>query len=167
MTFFKIMNTKINPFMNNSILRYSHRHSLPNFQNTIIPNNIIINLLGSQKFVDEASWEIKTFAVEKSLSTANIVYDTGILQNLLLKNNYFIVNRCYNISCQELLYLQHNILKNNNDWKIYNLCVFPNATNRFNTNVYIRNNKQLNVIIYPLAAQIENKRRDIHILIDN
>jgi len=161
MSFFKI-NTKLNSFVNNCIFRYSHHHSLTN-----IPNNIIINLLGEQKFVDQASWEIKSFAVEKYLSTANIVCDTGILQNLLLKNNYFIVNRCYNISCHELLYLKHNILNTRPKWKIYNLYVFPNSTNRFTTCKYIQNCNQPEIIVYPLMATEENKRRDIHILIDN
>jgi len=181
MTFFRRINTITTPFIKNSAFRYSHHRYYPEpyylskrerdieslLDKEHTTQKIIINLLGNQRFVDKASWEIKSFAVEKSLSTANIVYDTGILQNLILKKNYFIVNRCYNISCKELVYLQHYILRSDSAWKIYNLCVFPNSTNRFNTNFYVRNNQQLNIIIYPLAAPVENKRRDIHILIDN
>jgi hypothetical protein len=180
MTFIKIINTKLNtnikPFINNGIFRYSHRHSLTNIPNytisnyTIPTNKIIINLLGEKKFVDIASWEIKSFAYERSLHTANIVYDTTILNHFLLKKTIlqFIVNRCYNMSYQNLLYLNHDIINNNiNDlWKPYNLYVMPDSTNRFTTCNFIRNCNHSNIIVYPLAASEENKRRDIHILID-
>ena len=98
MTFIKIINTRLNtnikPFIKNGIFRYSHRHSLTNIPNYIISNytiptnKIIINLLGEQKFVDTASWEIKSFAYERSLHTANIVYDTTILNHFLLKKTF-------------------------------------------------------------------------------
>jgi len=175
MTFFKRINTRlninINPFINNGIFRYSHHHSLTNFPTYTIPTNkIIINLLGEQKSVDTASWEIKSFAYEKSLHTANIVYDYKMLNHFLFnKKLQFIVNRCYNMSYQNLLYLNHDIINNNiNDrWKPYNLYVMPHATNRFTTCNFIRNCNHSNIIVYPLAALEENKRRDIHILIDN
>ena len=90
MTFFKrinpILNTKISPFINNGIFRYYHHHSLHDDYLKIIPKtniprtNIIINLLGDFESVDKASWEIKSFAQEKSLYTSNIVYDNEILR---------------------------------------------------------------------------------------
>jgi hypothetical protein len=162
------------PFINNGIFRYSHRHSLTNIPNytisnyTIPTNKIIINLLGEQKFVDSASWEIKSFAYERSLHTANIVYEHGMLQSLIRKNNYlqFIVNRCYNMSCQNLLYLNNDIINTNKIWIPYNLYVLPDATNRFNSCNFIRNCDRADIIIYPSGASEENKRRDINILID-
>jgi uncharacterized membrane protein YcgQ (UPF0703/DUF1980 family) len=180
MSFFKIINTRLNtnikPFITNGTFRYSHRHSLTNIPMYTIPNykiptnKIIINLLGEQKSVDTASWEIKSFAYERSLHTANIVYDTTILNHFLLKkiNLQFIVNRCYNMSCQNLLYLNHDIINSNiNDcWKPYNLYVMPHATNRFTTCNFIRNCNHSNIIVYPLAASEEIKRRDINILIN-
>lgn len=141
----------------NCMNRYIHSSSSP--------KNTVINLLGNQKNVDKASWEIKSFAVEKSLHTANIVYDTGILQSLVMKNNFFIVNRCYYMNWRRLLYLKQEILKRNETSNVYNLFVF-NTTNRFYTNHFIQTNKELDMIVYPLAAPKENKRRDIHILID-
>ena len=165
MTFFKITNIR-KPITN--IFKYSHHRCLMDIPENIhyIPNNTIINLLGSQKNVDKASWEIKSFAVEKSLFTANIVYDTGILQNLLSRNiSQFIVNRCYNISCERLSIINYNIMRINPDFQVYNLYVLPNATNRFNKCLYISTCNKTEIIIYPLAAPEENKRRDIHILI--
>jgi hypothetical protein len=149
---------------NNNILRYSHHRHYP--ENYYFPQKIIINLLGDEKYVDTASWEINTFAKEKSLNTSNIVYDNEILRITLYKNNYlnFIVNRCYNMSCDNILYLNHDII-NNNIWKSYNLYVMPNATNRFITCNFIQNCKNSEFIVYPLAASKENKRRDINILI--
>jgi len=184
MTFLRRINTITNPFIKNSVFRYSHERYYPEpyyllqGEKYIKPllveeptQKIIINLLGNKKFVDEASWQIKSFAVEKSLSTANIVYDTGILKNFIFKKTIlqFIVNRCYNMSYQNLLYLNHDIINSNiNDcWKPYNLYVMPHATNRFTTCNFIRNCNDSNIIVYPLAASEENKRRDIHILIDN
>jgi hypothetical protein len=169
MPFLKIMN-KQKPFIND-IFRYSHHRCLTDIPKNIhsVPSNYtIINLLGSQKSVDKASWEIKSYAVEKSLFTANIVCDTGILQNLLAKNNnlQFIVNRCYDMSYQNLLYLNHDIIQTNPDWQLYNLYVMPHATNRFTTCNFIRNCSDSNIIVYPLAAPEEKKRRDIHILIE-
>ena len=178
MTFIKIINTRLNtnikPFINNGTFRYSHRHSLTNISTYTIPNytiptnKIIINLLGEQKSVDTASWEIKSFAYERSLHTANIVYDTTILNHFLLKKTIlqFIVNRCYNMSCQNLLYLNHDIINTNTEWIPYNLYVLPDAKTRFTTCDFIRNCNHSNIIIYPLAASEENKRRDINILID-
>lgn len=168
MTFLKIMNQK-KPFIND-IFRYSHHRCLTDIPKNIhyVPSNYtIINLLGSQKNVDKASWEIKSYAVEKSLFTANIVCDTGILQNLIAKNNnlQFIVNRCYDISCDNLSLLNCNIMRINSSWQIYNLFVMPNSTNRFNKCLYISTCNKVEIIIYPLAAPEENKRRDIHILI--
>jgi hypothetical protein len=170
MTFFKRINNITKPFINNGICRYSHRHSLTNIPTYTIPTNkIIINLLGEQKSVDTASWEIKSFAQEKPLYTANIVYEHEILSRLMHKNNclQFIVNRCYNMSCQNLLYLNHDIINNNiNDlWNPYNLYVMPHATNSFTTCNFIRNCNHSNIIVYPLAAPEESKRRDINILI--
>jgi hypothetical protein len=179
MTFIKIINTRLNtnikPFINNGTFRYSHRHSLTNISTYTIPNytiptnKIIINLLGGQKSVDTASWEIKSFAYERSLHTANIVYDTTILNHFLLKKTIlqFIVNRCYNMSCQNLLYLNHDIINTNTEWIPYNLYVLPDAKTRFTTCDFIRNCNHSNIIIYPLAASEENKRRDINILIDS
>ena len=179
MTFIKIINTKISPFINNGIFRYSHHHSLTKFSDSHITtsyiqgkNDIIINLLGDRKSVDTASWEIKSFAQEKFLHTANIVYHDQMLKDLLY-NNYlkFIVNRCYNMSCQNLLYLNNDITNTNTNtnriWIPYNLYVLPDATNRFNNSEFIRNCEKTNIIVYPLAASEENKRRDINILLDN
>ena len=174
MTFFKMINTKMKPIINNFIFRDSHHHSLPkiyvNLDTTsYIPRrNIIINLLGEKKYVDTASWEIQSLAKEKILPTANIVFDRDII-NRMLYNNYieFIVNRCYNMSCDNLIYLNKYIEMTNTYWKQYNLYVLPDATNRFNTCQFIKNCKQIEFIVYPLSASEENKRRDIHILIDN
>jgi hypothetical protein len=172
MTFFKRINTKITQ---PNIFRYSHRHSLTKFSNNHIEkvyilrhNNIIINLFGDTQSVDEASWEIKSFAKEKSLLTANIVFNNDILKDILYNNSYlqFLVNRCYNMNCDNLLYLNQDIIYSNKSWIPYNLYVLPNATNRFNTCEFIKNCNKTKFIIYPLAAPIENKRRDIHILID-
>jgi hypothetical protein len=136
---------------------------------TIPKDKIIINLLGEQKSVDTASWEIKSFAYERSLHTANIVYDTTILNHFLLKKTIlqFIVNRCYNMSCHELTLLNENIINRNVNWKPYNLYVIPEATNRFNTRNFIQNCENAEFIVYPLAATEENKRRDINFLIDS
>ena len=171
MTFFKIINTKIRPFINNGIIRYSHHYQDHyHYQEACyLPQQIVINLLGEQKSVDTASWEIKTFAKEKALNTANIVYDREILRSLILGNNIlqFIVNRCYNMSYQNVLYLNHDIINTNRAWKPYNLYVLSDAKNRFNTSKYIQNYDQSKIIIYPLAASEDIKRRDINILIDN
>ena len=174
MTFFKrintILNTKINPFINNGIFRYYHHHSLhddylKNIPKTnILKTNIVINLLGDKKSVDTASWEIKSFAQKKSLQTANIVYNSEMLRIVLYKNNFlqFIVNRCYNITSDQLLLLNNNIIRTN--WHPHNLYVIPDATNRFTTCNFIQNCTSTNIIVYPLAASEENKRRDINIL---
>lgn len=175
MTFFKTINTKMKPIINNFIFRDSHHHSLTkicvnhNITSYVPRNNIIINLLGDIKSVDTASWEIQSLAKEKILPTANIVFDKDILNSMLYNNSYleFIVNRCYNMSCDKLIYLNQNIVMTNTYWKQYNLYVLPDATNRFNTCQYIKNCKQIEFIVYPLSASEENKRRDIHILIDN
>ena len=175
MTFFKMINTKMKPIINNYIFRDSHHHSLPKIYvnlntTTYIPRrNIIINLLGEKKYVDTASWEIQSLAKEKILPTANIVFDKDILNSMLYNNSYleFIVNRCYNMSCDNLIYLNKYIEMTNTYWKQYNLYVLPDATNRFNTCQFIKNCKQIEFIVYPLSASEENKRRDIHILIDN
>ena len=171
--------------INNNIFRYSHHYSetycLSQEERDIrsmlgeqrvvdTTQKIIINLLGDRKSVDSASWEIKTFAVEKTLNTSNIVYDNEILRILLYKNVFiqFIVNRCYNMSCDKLLLLNETIINNRNDrWKPYNLYVMPDATNRFTTCDFIRNCDHSKFIVYPLAASEEIKRRDINILIDS
>jgi hypothetical protein len=171
MNFLKIMNTrlttKITPFIKNGIFRYSHHLHYP--EDFYFPQKMIINLLGDRKSVDTASWEINTFAQEKSLNTSNIVYYDEMLKNMIRKNNFlnFIVNRCYDISCHELLLLNENIINTNQNWKLYNLYVIPYATNRFTTRNFIQNCKHIDFIIYPLAAPKENKRRDINILICN
>jgi hypothetical protein len=169
MTFFKRINTITNHFIKNSMFRYSHHDSQHYYYLKSIPQNkIIINLLGDRKSVDKASWEINTFAQEKSFNTSNIVYYNEMLRIMLCKNNFlnFIVNRCYNMSCDNLLLLHKNIINRNENWKLYNLYVIPNATNRFTTCKFIQNCDQSNFIIYPLAASQENKRRDINILLD-
>jgi hypothetical protein len=178
----------IRRFNNNNILRYSHEryyqeaYYLSQQERCIktflgeqkvfdTTQKTIINLLGDEKYVDTASWEINIFAKEKLLNTSNIVYNNEILRIMLYKNNYlnFIVNRCYNMSCDNVLYLNHDIINNNmnNTWKSYNLYVMPHATNRFITCNFIQNCKNSEFIIYPLAASEENKRRDINILICN
>ena len=178
MTFFRRINTITKPFINNGTFCYSHHDSqhylksIPMYNilmYTIPKDKIIINLLGEQKSVDTASWEIKSFAYERSLHTANIVYDTTILNHFLLKKTIlqFIVNRCYNMSCHELTLLNENIINRNVNWKPYNLYVIPEATNRFNTRNFIQNCENAEFIVYPLAATEENKRRDINFLIDS
>lgn len=165
MTFFYKMNNTIRPFIN--IFRYSHHHSLSNFSNIITKNKVIINLIGEIESVYTASWEIRSFAQENALFTANIIHDNETLQHLFLRNDYleFIVNRCYNISCEQLIQLDQTI-NQNLEWKPYNLYVMPNATNKFTTCNFIQNcNLMTNCIIYPLAASVEMKRRDINILI--
>jgi hypothetical protein len=153
----------------NNVIRYSHHRQYP--EDYYFTQKIIINLLGDKKSVDEASWEIKSFAQEKSFNTSNIAYDSEILRSMISKNIFlnFIVNRCYNMSCDNISYLNHNIINNNINyvWKPYNLYVMPNATNRFTTCNFIQNCKHSDLIIYPLAASKENKRRDINILICN
>ena len=165
MTFFKRINTITPHFIKNGIFRYSHHIHYP--ENFYFTQKIIINLLGDRKSVDTASWEINTFAQEKSLNTSNIVYYNEMLKNMIRKNNFlnFIVNRCYDMSCHELLLLNKNIINTNQNWKLYNLYVIPDATNRFTTRNFIQNCKHTEFIIYPLAAPKENKRRDINILI--
>jgi len=169
MTFFKRININIRPFIKNCIFRYSHHyHYHHHYQEDFyLPKQIIINLLGEQKYVDTASWEIKTFAQEKLLNTTNIVYDIEILRSLILGNNilHFIVNRCYNMSCENVLYLNNDIINTNKNWIPYNLYVMPEAKNRFNTCDFIQNCNRTNIIVYPLAASEETKRRDIDILI--
>jgi len=168
MTIINRINTITKPFIKNCIFRYSHHYQHRYQENFYLPQKIIINLLGEQKSVDTASWEINSFAQEKSLNTANIVYDSEILRLLISRNNFlnFIVNRCYNMSCQNLLYLNNDIINTNRAWNLYNLYVLPNATNRFNTCDFIRNCQDAKFIIYPLAAPEENKRRDTNFLID-
>lgn len=168
MTFFKRINMKIRPFMNNNIVRYSH-HYQDHYQKSFnLPRQIIINLLGEQKSVDSASWEIYTFAQEKHLPSANIVYHDKMLKDILY-NNYsqFIVNRCYDMSCDDIILLNKKILNMNinTNWKPYNLYVIPDVKNRFTTCDFIKNCNRTNFIVYPLAASEENKRRDINILI--
>lgn len=173
LTFLRKTTTNMRPFINNCMFRYSHHHSFTeiyvNYNTTAyVPRtNIIINLLGDRKSVDTASWEIQSLAKEKILPTANIVFDKDIMNHILYNNSYlqFIVNRCYNMSCDKLIYLNQDIEMTNTYWKPYNLYVLPDATNRFNTCQFIKNCKQLEFIVYPLAATKENKRRDIHILI--
>ena len=176
MTFLKrmktILNTNIRPFIKNGTFRYSHhRHYPEDFyypqKDKDITRKIIINLFGDRKSVDEASWEIKSFANKKFLNTSNIVYYNEILTALLRKNNFlnFIVNRCYNMSCDNISHLNNDIINTNKNWKPYNLYVIPHATNRFTTCNFIQNCHQTDFIIYPLAAPEENKRRDINILI--
>jgi hypothetical protein len=167
MTFFTRINTKIRPFIKNSVFRYSHHYQHHYQEAHYLPQKIIINLLGESESVDAASWEIRTFAQEKSLQTANIVYNMEILRSFLLGHNIlqFIVNRCYNMSYQNLLYLNHDIINTNKAWKPYNLYVLPDAKNRFTTCDFIQNSNRTNIIVYPLAAPEENKRRDIDILI--
>ena len=166
MTLINRINTKIRPFINNSFIRYSHHYEHRYQEDFYLPQQIIINLLGEQKSVDTASWEINEFAKEKSLQTANVVYDMEILRSFLLGHNIlqFIVNRCYNMSYQNVLYLNHDIINTNKAWKPYNLYVIPDAKNRFTTCDFIRNCSSTNIIVYPLAAPEENKRRDINFL---
>ena len=80
------------------------------------------------------------------------------------------MNRCYNMSCDNIILLNKKILNTNTNtntnWKPYNLYVLPDAKNRFITCNYIRDCDRINFIIYPLAASQENKRKDINILID-
>ena len=92
-----------------------------------------------------------------------------ILRSFLLGDNIlqFIVNRCYNMSYQNLLYLNNDIINTNKAWKPYNLYVLSEAKNRFTTSKYIQNYNRSNIIVYPLASTEENKRRDINILIDS
>lgn len=167
MTLINRINTITKPFINNSVFHYSHHYQHRYQENFYLPQPIVINLLGEQKSVDTASWEIKSFAQEKSLNTANIVYDREILRSLILGNNIlnFIVNRCYYMSCENVILLNNKIINTHRAWIPYNLYVLPEAKNRFNTCKYIQNCSLASCIIYPLAASEENKRRDIHILI--
>jgi len=160
---------------NKYIFRNSHHHSLTKIDANHSKeytfkwnNNIIINLLGDREPVDTASWEIQSLAKEKILPTANIVFNRDIINHMLHNNSYieFIVNRCYNMPCDNLIYLNQHIEMANTYWKQYNLYVLPHATNRFNTCKFIKNCKQIEFIIYPLSASEKNKRRDIHNLID-
>jgi len=158
-------------YINNNTFRYYHHYKNENYYYNQNQNQnqkkIIINLLGERRFVDTASWEIKSFAAEKSLHTANIVYEFGMLRYFIEKNKYlqFIVNRCYNMSCESVLYLNSDIIKTNKDWSPYNLYVMPKATNRFITCDYIKKCDHNNFIIYPLESSEENKRRDISLLL--
>ena len=165
MTFFKRININIKPFIKNCIFRYSHHYQDRYRESFYLPRQIIINLLGDFEYVDTASWEIYTFAQKKYLPSANIVYNDKILKDIFY-NNYsqFIVNRCYNMSCDNIILLNKKIL--NTNWKPYNLYVIPEAKNRFTTCNFIRNCNRTNFIVYPLAASEETKRRDINILID-
>jgi hypothetical protein len=167
MTFFKRINIKIRPFMNNNIVRYSHHYRDHYHKSYNLPQQVIINLLGEEKSVDSASWEIYTFAQEKQLPSANIVYHDKMLKDILY-NNYsqFIVNRCYDMSCDNIILLNQKILNTNRGWKPYNLYVIPDTKNRFTTCNFIRNCNRTNFIVYPLAASEETKRRDINILIE-
>lgn len=169
MTFFKRINTKITPFIKNDIFRYSHHYQdiQHHYSDAFyLPQKIIINLLGDFEYVDTASWQIYTFAQDKHLPSANIVYHDKMLKDILY-NNYsqFIVNRCYNMSCDNIMTLNKKILNTNTNWKPYNLYVIPHAKNRFTTCNFIRNCNRTNFIVYPLAASEETKRRDINILI--
>ena len=124
MTFFKTINTKMKPLINNCILRYSHCNYLKQYHynkyslshvlkfcldDNYFKNKKIINLLGEIDFVDEASWEIKAFADENNLMSANVIFndnDDSILHGVLKTNKTeFIVNRCYNMPCDNLIYL--------------------------------------------------------------
>ena len=167
MTFFKRINIKIIPFIKNNIVRYSHHYQDRYRESFYLPQQIIINLLGEEKSVDSASWEIYTFAQDKQLPSANIVYHDKMLKDILY-NNYsqFIVNRCYDMSCDNIILLNQKIINTNRGWKSYNLYVIPHTKNRFTTCDFIRNCNRTNFIVYPLAASEETKRRDINILID-
>ena len=171
MTFFKKINTITKPFIKNSIFRYSHdRYPEPYYlsqgERDIRQKKILINLLGDFEYVDTASWEIYTFSQDNYLPSANIVYHDKMLNDVLY-NNYlqFIVNRCYNMSCNNLLRLNQSIISSGTNFKLYNLYVIPDATNRFTTNNFIKKCDKSKIIIYPLSAPVENKRRDINILI--
>ena len=171
MTFFKRINIKITPFIKNGIFRYSHHYQDRYRESFYLPRQIIINLLGDFEYVDTASWEIYTFAQEKYLPSANIVYHDKMLKDILYNNFLqFIVNRCYNMSCDNIILLNKKILNTNTNtntnWKLYNLYVIPDAKNRFTTCNFIQNCNRPNFIVYPLAASKETKRRDINILID-
>ena len=94
MTFFKRINTITKPFIKNSVFRYSHhRYPEPYYlsqgERNIRQQKIIINLLGDFEYVDTASWEIYTFAQEKHLPSANIVYHDKMLKDLLFNNYLF------------------------------------------------------------------------------
>lgn len=166
MIFLKRINAKIRPSIKNGIFRYSHHYQDRYRESFHLPRQIIINLLGDFEYVDTASWEIYTFAQEKHLPSANIVYHDKMLKDILY-NNYsrFIVNRCYNMSCDNIILLNKKILNTNTNWKPYNLYVIPDVKNRFTTCNFIRNCNRTNFIVYPLSASEENKRRDINILI--
>ena len=173
MTFFKrintILNTKISPFINNCIFRYYHHHSLHDDYLKNIPKTktkIIINLLGDFEYVNTASWEMYFFSQEKQLPSANIVHHDKMLKDILY-NNYlqFIVNRCYSMTCEQVLYLNQNIMKSKTNWQPYNLYVMPDAKNNVVTCDFIQKCSHSKFIIYPLAATAENKRRDINKLI--
>lgn len=171
MAFFKRINTITNPFIKNSVSRYSHHrypepYYLSQVKKDISPKKIIINLLGDFEYVDTASWEIYTFSQDNQLPSANIVYHDKMIKDVVY-NNYlqFIVNRCYTMSCNNLLRLNQSIIYSDTNWKQYNLYVIPNATNRFITCNFIKNCDKAKIIIYPLASSEENKRRDINILI--
>jgi hypothetical protein len=175
MTFFKRINTKIRPFINKDIFRHSHHYQDNQYSDIqhhyskgfYLSQQIIINLLGDFEYVNTASWEIYKFAQYKQLPSANIVYHDKMLKDILYnKYSQFVVNRCYNMSCDNIILLNQKILNTNLNWKPYNLYVIPNAKNRFTTCNFIQNCNRTNFIVYPLAASEETKRRDINILID-
>ena len=140
--------------------RFTHNNSLSN----ILRTRIVVNLLGDRKSVDTASWEIYSFGQEKLLQSANIVYDGEIIKSLLLGNNIlqFIVNRCYNTACYDILRINNNIINTNVHWKPYNLYVMPNATSFFENCDFINYCRKPEILLYPLAATPENKREHIH-----
>jgi hypothetical protein len=168
MSFFISTRKLVKTIMSNNIFRYCHHYQNQNHYYEQNKKKIVINLLGNPEFVDKASLEIKSFAQEKQLPTENIFYEHEMLHYFILKrkNLQLIINRCYNMSCQNVLYLNNDIINTNKIWEPYNLYVIPNVTNRFVTLNFIQNCDHSKYIIYPLSAPEENKRRDINILFE-
>ena len=144
--------------------RYDHHHCLPD----ILKTHLVVNLLGKTDLVDKASREIKSFADEKLLLTTNILYNREIMNSLLSGNNIlqFIINRCYNMSCYDIIQLNKTITSTNSIWKPYNLYVTPNMTNKFVNCDFIKKYNQTDIIIYSLSEAQDIKRRHINILIN-
>jgi hypothetical protein len=88
----------------------------------------VINLFGEKKMVDYASLEIQFFSEEKVRNVSNVVYYPELLKKITSKTsiNQVIINRCYSMTCNNILLLNSIII---GDWKPYNLYISANYKN--------------------------------------
>ena len=124
-------------------------------------SKIVINLFGQKKIVDYASLEIQLFSQERDRHISNVVYYPELLKKLTSKTsvNKVIINRCYNMNCNNIILLNSTIIGN---WKPYNLYISANCKN---INLILNECKQFNDI-YNIRSEKEIKKQQIKKIFD-